>query len=121
MKVICISGTRCSKNLSNGSLYKISNCKSIHQTRDNGKTDGGVAMFVHNVVYSLSRFLSVNIGNIEALCIEFVNKKDKNIVINGHYGQNAGIYSEFEKYFKGLINETKNNAKDIYILDYIMN
>lgn len=78
-------------------------------------------MFIHNVVYSLSRFLSVNIGNIEALCIEFVNKKDKNVVINGHYGQNAGIYSEFEKYFKGLINETKNNAKDIYILDYIMN
>lgn len=78
-------------------------------------------MFIHNVTYSLSRFLSVNIGNIEALCIEFVNKKDKNIVINGHYGQSAGIYSEFEKYFKGLINETKNNAKYIYILDYIMN
>ena len=36
------------------SLYKIPNYNSIHQTRGNGKTGGGVAMFIHNtLVYTI--------------------------------------------------------------------
>ena len=77
-------------------------------------------MFLHDSsTYSKRRDLIVNIDNIVAICIEFVNKKDRNIFINAHYGKNRGIFTEFKKYFKGFI--TKNNAKDISVGDSNLN
>ena len=60
--------------------------------------------------------MSINNDNIEALCIEIVNKNGKNILINTQYRQPAGIYSEFEKYLKDFTNKAKNNGKDLYIV-----
>ena len=116
-KVICISETWCSENVSCNSLYKIPNYNSIHQIRGNGKAGGGVAMFIHNtLIYNMKPDLSINNDNIEALCIEIVNNNGKNILINTQYRQPAGIYSEFEKYMKDFTNKVKNNGKDLYIV-----
>ena len=60
--------------------------------------------------------MSINNGNIEALCIENVNKNGKNILNNTQYRQPAGTYSEFEKYLKDFTNKVKNNGKDLYIV-----
>ena len=50
------------------SLHKIPNYNSIHQTRGNGKTGGGVAMFIHNtLIHNIKPDLSVNNDNIKAL------------------------------------------------------
>ena len=74
----------------------------------------GWQLFFHDSsTYSKRPDLIVNIDNIVAICIEFVNKKDRNIFINAHYGKNRSIFTEFKKYFKGFI--TKNNTKDISI------
>ena len=116
-KVICISETWCSEYVSCNSLHKVSNYNSIHQTRDNGKTGGGVAIFIHNtLIYNIKQDLSINNDNIEALCKEINNKNGKNIFINTEYKQPAGICSEFEKYLKDFTNKAKNNGKDLYIV-----
>ena len=74
-------------------------------------------MFIHNTfVYNIKLDLSINNDNIDALCIEIVNKNGKNILINTQYRQPAGIYSEFEKYLKDFTNKAKNNGKDLYIV-----
>ena len=73
-----------------------------------------MAVFIHNtLIYNIKPDLSINNGNIEALCIEIVNKNRKNILINTKYRQPAGIYSEFEKYLKDFTNKAKNNGKDL--------
>ena len=60
--------------------------------------------------------LSINNDNIEALCLEIVNNKGKNILINTQHRQPTGIYSEFEKYMKDFTNKVKNNRKYLYIV-----
>ena len=115
--VICISETWCSENVSCNSLYKIPNYNSIHQTRGNGKTSGGVVMVTHNtLIYNAKTDLSINNDNIDALCIEIVYKNSKNILFNTQYRQLAGIYSKFEKYLKDFTNKAKNYGKDLYIV-----
>ena len=119
-KVIWISETWCSVNVSYDSLYKPPNYNSIHQTRGNGKSGGVVAIFMHNtLVYNIKLDSSINNDNIEALCIEIVNKNGKNILINAQYRQPAGIYSEFEKYLKDFTNKAKNNGKYLFIVGYL--
>ena len=116
-KVICISETWCSENVSCNSLCKIPNYNSIHQTRGNGKAGGWVAMFIHNtLIYNMKLDLSIINDNIEAVCIEIVNNNGKNILVNTQYRQPAGIFSEFEKYLKDFTNKVKNNGKDLYIV-----
>ena len=91
-KVICISETWCSKNVSCNSLYKIPNYNSIHQTRGNGEAGGGLAMFIYNtLIYNMKPDLGINNDNVEALCIEIVKNNGKNILINIQYRQPAGI------------------------------
>ena len=44
-------------------------------------------MFIHNIsIYNIKPDLSINDNNIEALCIEIVNKDGKNILINIQHG-----------------------------------
>ena len=71
-------------------------------------------MFIHNtLVCNVKPDLSINNDNIEALCIEIVNKNGKTILIDTQYRQPAGIYSESEKYLKDF---TEKNGKDLYIV-----
>ena len=96
-KVICISETWCSSEHNNSDLYKLTDYNSIHQTRSSGKTGGGLAIFVHNsLTYSVRKDLSTNNEDIESLCIEIINAKSKNILVNTSYRQPAGRYNEFE-------------------------
>ena len=110
-KVICISKTWRSENISCNKLYGIPNCNSIY------KTGGGVVIFIHNtLIYNTKPDFSINNDNIKALCIEIVNRNGKNILINTQYRQPAGIYSKFEKYLKDFTNKAKNKRKDLYIV-----
>ena len=94
-KVICVTETWCS----NSDLYKLTNYSSIHQTRSSGKTGGGLAIFVHNsLTYSVRKDFSTNNEDIESLCIEIINTKSKNILVNASYRQPTGQYNEFEIY-----------------------
>ena len=69
-------------------------------------------MFIHNtLIYNIRPDLSINNDNIEPLCIEIVNKKGKNILINTQYRQPAGIYSEFQKYLKDFTKKAKTTEK----------
>ena len=55
-------------------------------------------MFIHNsLTYNIRPDLSISNDNIEALCIEIVNKKGKNILSTSIYRQPVEIFSEFEK------------------------
>ena len=68
----------CSENVNCTSLHKIPNYNSTHQIRGNGKTGGGVAMFIYNIsIYNMKPDSSINNNNVEALCIEIVNKNGK--------------------------------------------
>ena len=50
--------------------------------KESGK-DGGIAVFLHEALtFNIRHDLSVNNADIEALCIEIINKKSKNFLIN---------------------------------------
>ena len=100
-KVICVSQTWCSSEHNNSDLYKLTNYSSIHQTRSSGKTGGGLAIFVHNsLTCSIRKDLSTNNEDIESLCIEIINTKSKNILVNKSFRQPVGQYNEFEIYLR---------------------
>ena len=93
----------------NSDLYKLTNYNSIHQTRSSGKTGGGLAIFVHNsLTYSVTKDLSTNNEDIEALYIEIIRIKSKNILVNTSYRQPAGQRNEFEIYLKQFLHKSKN-------------
>ena len=88
---------------------KLTNYSSIHQTRSSGKTGGGLAIFAHNsLTYSIRKDLSTNNEDIESLCIEIINTKSKNILVNMSYRQPAGWYNEFGIYLKPFLYKSKN-------------
>ena len=81
-KVICITDTWCSDNSMNHNLFKLPQHKSIHQVRRIGK-GGSIAVFLHeSLTFNVRHDLSVNNADIETLCVEIINKKSKNILIN---------------------------------------
>ena len=78
------------KKKNTGNLFKLPNYSSIYQTRSSCKTGGGLAIFFHNsMTYSVTKDLSANSEDIEALCIEIINIKSKNIPVNTSYIQPA--------------------------------
>ena len=110
-KVIYVTETWCSSEHNNSGLYKLTKYNSIHQTWSSGKTGGGLAIFVHNgLTYNERKDLSSKNENIESLCIEIINAKSKNILVNTSYRQPAGRYNEFETYLKQFFYKSKNKT-----------
>ena len=72
------------------------------------------------MTYSVRKDLSTNNEDIEALCIEIINTKSKNILINMSYRQPAGQYNEFEIYLKQFLHKPKNK-KSYLIKDLSLN
>ena len=94
-KVICIKENWCSDNSNsvNRNLFKLQQYKSIHQVRRTGK-GGVIVVFLHeSLPFNIRHDLSVSNTNIEALCVEIINKKSKNILTNTQYRQPAGNFS----------------------------
>ena len=76
-KVICITETWCSDNSMNHNLFELPQYKNIHQVRRAGK-GGGIVVFLHkSLTFSIRHDLSVNNADIEALCVDIINKKSK--------------------------------------------
>ena len=74
-KVLCITETWCLDNSMNHYLFKIPQYESIRQVRRTGK-GGGIAVFLQDsLTFNIRHDLSVNNSNIEALCVESINKK----------------------------------------------
>ena len=59
------------------------------------------------MAYSVRKDLSTNNEDIESLCIEIINTKSKNILVNTSYRQPAGRYNEFEIYLKQFLHKSK--------------
>ena len=67
--------------------------KSVHQTRSNyGRVDG-ICIFLHRVRLDLC----VSNDDIEAFCIEIINKNSKNIFINAWYRHSSDKGKVFEE------------------------
>ena len=115
-KVICITETWCSDNSMNHNLFELPQYKSIHQVRRAGK-GGGIAVFLHeSLTYNIRHDLSVNNVHIEALHIEIINKKSKNILINNQYLQPAGNFNEFEVYLNTFLAKSKTTDKTCFLV-----
>ena len=116
IKVICITETWCSDNSMNYNLLKLPQYKSIHQVRRTGK-GGGIAVFLHeSLTFNVRHDLSVNNADIEALCVEIIKKKSKNIVINTQYLQSAGNFNEFEAYLNTYLAKSKTTDKACFLV-----
>ena len=112
-KVICITETWCSDN---HNLFKLPQYNSIHQVKRTGK-GGGIAVFLHeSLTFNVRHDLSANNANIEALCIEIINKKSKNILINTQYRQSAGNFNEFEAYLNPFLVKSKTTDKTCFLV-----
>ena len=80
--MICITESWCSDHLHTNNRYQLSNYVSIHQLRKNVKTGGGITLFIHKkLIFKIRHDLSVNDEDTEALCLEIINQKSKNIFI----------------------------------------
>ena len=65
----------------NHNLFEFSQYKSIHQVRRAGK-GGGIAVFLHESLrFNIRHGLSVNNVDIEALCIQIINKSQKKLLL----------------------------------------
>ena len=60
------------------------------------------------MTYNEKKDLSSKNENIESFCIEIINTKSKNILVNTSYRQPAGRYNEFEIYIKQFLYKSKN-------------
>ena len=97
-------------------LFKLPQYKSIHQGRRTGK-GGGIAVFLHeSLTFNVRHDLSVNNADIEALCVEIINKKSKNILINTQYRQLAGNFNEFEAYLNTFLAKSKTTDKTCFLV-----
>ena len=115
-KVICITETWCSDNSVNHDLFELPQYKSIHQVRRAGK-GGGIAVFLlESLTVNIRHDLSVNNADIEALCVEIINKKSKNILINTQYRQPAGNFNEFEAYLNTFLANSKTTDKTCFLV-----
>ena len=115
-KVICITETWCSDNSMNHNLFKLPQYKSIHQVRRTGK-GGGIAVFLHeSLTFNVRHDLSVNNADIEALCVEIINKKSNNIVINTQYRQTSGNFNKFEAYLNTFLAKSKTTDKTCFLV-----
>ena len=115
-KAICITETWCSDNAMNHNLFELRQYKSIHQVRRAGK-GGGMAVFLHeSLIFSIRHDLSVSNADIEALCVEIINKKSKNILINTQYRQPAGNFNEFEAYLNTFLANFKTTDKTCFLV-----
>ena len=100
----------------NHNLFKLPQYKSIHQVRKTGK-GGGIAVFLHeSLTFNIRHDLSVNNVDIEALCLEIINKKSKNILINTQYRQPAGNFNEFEAYLNTFLAKSKTTDKTCFLV-----
>ena len=115
-KVICITETWCSDNSMNHNLFKLPQYNSIHQVRRTGKGEG-IAIFLHeSLTFNVRHDLSVNNADIEALCVEIINKKSKNILINTQYRLPAGNFNEFEAYLNTFLAKSKTTDKTCFLV-----
>ena len=115
-KVICITETWCLGNSMNHNPFKLPQYKNIHRVRRTGK-GGGIAVFLHeSLTFNVRHDLSVNNADIEALCVEIINKKSKNILINTQYRQPAGNFNKFEAYLKTFLAKSKTTDKTRFLV-----
>ena len=67
-------------------------------------------LLYESLTFSIRHDLSVNNADIEALCVEIINNKSKNI-INTQYRQPAGNLNEFEAYLNTFLAKSKATDK----------
>ena len=120
-KVTCVTVSWCSDDLPTNNRYQLPNYESIHQFRENGKTGGGITIFIHKeFIYNIGHDLSVNDEDTEALCLEIINQKSKKYFINTIYRQLSRNKGNFENYFSKFLEKTK--TKITYVLgDFNLN
>ena len=109
--MICITESWCSDDLHTNDRYQLPKYSSGRKYlsgskylfgeylfRKNGKTGGGITIFIHKeLIYNIRHDLSVNDEDTEALCLEIINQKSKNLFINTFYRQPSGNKVNFSK------------------------
>ena len=115
-KVICLTGTWCTDNPRNETLFSLENYTTKDQVRRHDRP-GGICVFIHNsLTFKLRPDLWTKSNDIESLAIEIINKKSKNVVINAQYRKPAGDFKQYKTYLENLFNKMKNSNKTIYIV-----
>ena len=111
-KMICIIKSWCSDDLHTNNRYQLPNYVSIHQVRKTGIKGGGITTFIRKeLIYNIRHDLSANNEDNEALCLEKLNQKSKNIFINTIYRQPSGNEENFENYFGKFLRKTPQDIK----------
>ena len=95
----------------NHNLFKLLQCKSIYEVRKTGK-GVGIAIFLHeSLTFTIGHDFNVNNADIEALCVEIINKKTENILINTQCRQQAGNFNDLEPYLNKFLGKSKTTDK----------
>ena len=115
---ICLSETWCeSQDESQNSNYILSGYNFFYQYRQY-RRGGGVCLFVKESFYCKTRQdLSINCDAIESLCLEIINEKSKNIILNLTYRPPNSEVKEFEKYLNKILSTNDILKKKVIMAD----
>lgn len=96
------------------------NMNLFFKGRSNGKTGGGVGMYIANDTnYRVRDDLSVFNSSMESIFIEITNNKAKNIVIGVIYRPPKSPIRDFLENFESVVNKINLGKKECYLLgDY---
>lgn len=83
------------------------NYTDIHQIRKHETVDGVCMFSQDSLFFKLGPALSINDESIEASCVQVINKKQSNILVNTQYRQPAGQIKQNEKCLKNFFKKIK--------------
>ena len=72
-------------------------------------------MYVYSLIFNLRRDLNVNDTSTETLCVEIINQKSKNTLVNTQCREPAGQIKQYEKYLKNIFQKTKKADRQLNI------
>ena len=99
------------------SLWQLPNCTGIHQIRNSGQKERGIALYVHNSLnYKIPKNKNINNNDIECLNIEIVSKTYKNVIISCIYRPPKDEAHKFLDEMKGHIIKNKFQEKPLFVV-----
>ena len=111
-KLICVTETWSQED--QVSLFRLPGYSFIH--KKSGKIKGVFIIINCVVSYKVRTDLSMENGDIESLCVEIMNKKHKNIIVNTLYRPTTGKIKPFKSSLKDVIANNYKTSKTMYLI-----
>ena len=114
-KIICLSKTWL-HDPKHAASFALSNYQMINLYQQNGRSEEGVCIFIHESLdFKERKDLNISKNYSEIGSIEITNKT-KNIILSSVYRPHASSLKELKSCFKPIFDNIRTNNKDLYLV-----